>query len=386
MAVDAQRVQALVQTARERNSDALIIQQGGKRVATWRSKDGRRPIQTMSITKTVLSLVAGQLIHDGKLALDHPAHRYFPTWRSGPHASITVGQLLRHTSGIDPGKSTASIYRSKDFVAHALSSRVVQKPGTRFTYNNRGYNLVAALLAKAGGSRADRLVAKRLFGPLGIRRFTWSVDRSGNPHGLAGLHMLPADLLKLGQLMLNRGRQDGVQLLSEQWIDLATSPATVQPPTKRIGLMWWLLPEFHRMTITQAIVDKWSAAGVDDTFIEAARPLIGKPFENHETLVTALMKAFPNDTDLKTWDATTWKAGLPDVEHTFGKIVGYYAAGTLGQYLVVVPRHRLVAVRMRRSPKRWADRKIKAHAFKSFPREVFDLVGTVPLSDSITTK
>ncbi len=45
------------------------------------------------------------------------------------------------------------------------------------------------------------------------------------------------DQARFGYLFLRRGRWGDDQILSEEWVDLATTPSNVQP---RYGYMWWL--------------------------------------------------------------------------------------------------------------------------------------------------
>ena len=65
---------------------------------------------------------------------------------------------------------------------------------------------------------------------------------------------------------------------------------------------------------------------------------------------------------------------VPDARFEFGPSVGAYAEGTLGQYLVVLPRDRLVAVRMRREPKNLALRNDPEQTFPDFVERVRGLV------------
>ena len=103
------------------------------------------------------------------------------------------------------------------------------------------------------------------------------------------------------------------------------------------------------MTIDQGVLSAWRAANTDEAFIAKVAPLAGRTFTSVPAFVQALRELF-GDEKLVEWGAATYDRGLPDAHFEFGPIVGTYAAGTLGQYLVIVPRDRLIAVRLRRSP------------------------------------
>ncbi|MGE0321596.1 MAG: serine hydrolase [Polyangiaceae bacterium] len=355
--VVAERLQALVAKAHELGTDELIIWQEG-RVLDQFGADGA-PIQSMSITKSVLGLAALILIQEGKLQLEQPVSEFFPAWKTGGKAKVLVRHLLSHSSGLSEPKSTLPIYRSDDFVQYALDSKLEAQPGERFIYGNSASNLLSGLIEKASGKRADRFVAERLFKPLGIARYWWSLDKAKHAHGMSGLHINAIGLLKLGQLVLG-GRNtrqpnadDAKPLIDPDLLRRATTElAPVQPNHKRLGLLWWLIPETTELGLTSDDIAAWQTAKLDPAFVVQMKPLVGRRFKTADEYREAVKALRPDDPELERWDELTWKAGLPDVTYRFGPIIGCYSAGTLGQYLVILPRDRLIAVRMRKAPKR----------------------------------
>lgn len=375
--VDPARLAALVAEARRLSSDEFIVWQDGNALQEF-AADGP-PIQSMSITKSVLGLAALILIQDGKLRLEQPVSDFFPTWKSGPKAEVHVQHLLTHSSGLEEPKNTLPIYRSQDFVRFALDSKLASKPGERFIYGNSASNLLSGVIEKASGKRTDRFVAERLFKPLGITRYWWSLDKAKHAHGMSGLHINATGLLKLGQLILGvrETRQtssaDVKPLIDPELLRRATSElAPVQPNHKRLGLLWWLIPDTTELHLTLEDIAAWQRAGLEPAFVEQMRPLVGRRFRTAEEYREAVKALRPEDPELERWDELTWKAGLPDVTYRFGPIVGCYSAGTLGQYLVVLPRDRLVAVRLRKAPKRRTER--DPNDFPDFVQRVRDLV------------
>lgn len=373
-AIDPQALQKLVADARANGSDELVIEQHSRRVGDWRFTSARTPIETMSITKSILSLAVGCLIDQGKLGLDVPVHHFFPVWNHGMKRDVTLYHLLSHSSGIDEGDSARDIYAHKSFVKFVLASHLAYPPGTHYHYSNRAPNLVSAIIARVAGMPTDRYVQKKLFTPLGIRRFWWSHDRAGEVEGLAGLHLLPTDLAKIGELVLGRGSYHGRRLVSAAWIERSTATlARVQPTNRRLGLLWWLVPAWTRVTVDAGIVDGWRRAGASAAFINEVKPIVGRTFHSVPAFVAALRALF-GDPKLKEWSDNTWKRGVPDARFEYGPIVGTYAEGTLGQFLVVLPRDQLVAVRMRRMPKTRAEREDERKAFPDFVERVQGLL------------
>ena len=372
--IDRAKLDTLVADAKDNGSDALVVLQDGNVVGEWYFDQPKGPIQTMSITKSVLSLAIGTLVDAGKLRLDQPIFELYPEWAKDERRGITLRHLLTHSSGLEEGKSTLPIYRSDDFVRFTLHTKLAHPPGTHFEYSNRAANLLAGIVSKVSRMPADRYVQKTLLEPLGIRETWWSKDKTKQAHGMAGLHVLPRDLAKIGELVLANGDWHGRRIVSASWISLTTRElAPVQPPNKRLGLLWWLVPEWTERVIDDSVLSAWRAAGVDEAFIAKVNPLVGRRFQSTRELTQALGAAF-DDPTLSLWNETTWKRDLPDVHFTFGPLEGVYSSGTLGQWLVVLPLHRVVVVRMRRSPKQAKDKEDATRTFPDFVERVQGLV------------
>ena len=64
---------------------------------------------------------------------------------------------------------------------------------------------------------------ENLFDPLGITKFDWTTDDRGYPIGAAYLRIKPSDMVKFGNLILNRGKFQGNQIVPEKWIDTMTT-------------------------------------------------------------------------------------------------------------------------------------------------------------------
>lgn len=384
--LDARAVERLVEDARANDSAELVLVKDGELIGDWRFTKARGPIPIMSITKSILSLVIGSLIDRGKLRLDQPVHELYPEWDAGRKRDVTLLHLLTHTSGLDEGKGTFEIYRQRSFVKFTLASDIVFEPGTHYRYSNRAFNLVSGIIGKASGRPTDRYVDEVLLQPLGIRDYVWSRDRTGQAHGLAGLHLLPRDLLKIGELLLHEGAYAGRQIVSREWVHRSLSlGSATQPTNRRKGLGWTLIPDYTQVRVDQEIVAGWRGAGADEAFIAKTAPLVGRRFDSLPSFVRTLQRLF-DDPKLTEWNQNTWQRAVPDARFEFGPIVGAYAEGTLGQYLVIVPRDRLVAVRMRREPKNRALRNDPERSFPDFVERVRGLVeGSAP-DDSLSRR
>lgn len=219
--MDREALATLLARAEETHSDALVVRHRERVVGEWHFGRAPGPIETMSCTKSVVNLAIGALIDDGALAgLDQPVHEIYPEWRQGDKRRITLRHLLNHTSGLQNYPDTSiEIYPAPDVVRLALAAELSDPPGSWLAYNNKAVNLLAGIVERVGGQRLDHYLRDRVFRPLGIAEFEWTLDGAGNPYAMAGLQLGAGDLAKIGQLLLNRGRWDGTQIVSAGWIE-----------------------------------------------------------------------------------------------------------------------------------------------------------------------
>jgi CubicO group peptidase (beta-lactamase class C family) len=119
-----------------------------------------------------------------------------------------------------------------------------------------------------------------------------------------------------------------------------------QPYDESYGLLWWREGKFA-FVMTEPVLASWKDAGVDAKTLLPVRALIGHKYD-WSGYRGALEKALGAD-GLKSIEATLEKGDhVPFAGKTNdGPIRGFSARGWLGQYLVVLPAPRVVAVRMR---------------------------------------
>jgi len=98
-----------------------------------------------------------------------------------------------------------------------------RSPGTVFAYNQPCTYSLAAIVQRKAGMPLTSYLRPRLFDPLGIGEVGWQTYPPGRERGFTGLHARTEDIAKLGLLYLQRGRWNGAQLISEDWIAQATS-------------------------------------------------------------------------------------------------------------------------------------------------------------------
>lgn len=367
--INARALSALVKAAAASHSDALVVLKDGQLLGEWYFGKPVGPIEAMSATKSVVGLAVGALLAEGKIkSLDEPVCTFYPEWKQGRKQTVTLRHLLTHTSGLqNVPRTDVEIYPSPDFVQLALAAELSDAPGAAFSYNNKALNLLAGVVQKASGQRLDVYLREGLFRQLGIVDFAWTLDPAGNPHGMSGCQIRPADLAKLGQLMLQQGRWNGRQLLTPEFV--AASVQTSQPLYPAYGLLWWLVPASTAYLVGPAQISQLEAARVAPEFVAKARGLQGS-YPNTAAYNTALERAFGPNYQRAVSEALGG-VGVSLAQKTYGPFVGYSARGYLGQYLVVYPQHGLVAVRMARASDAYQE---STDGFADFEQAVARLV------------
>ena len=367
--LDTERVSAILAEAEAQQSHAVVLVRAGK-IVVERYRDGYdgSPLVAMSASKSLVSIAVGLLVADGKLGLDTRVVSFVPEWKGKPQSAITVRHLLDHTSGLDPVRAR---FDGETIAQHAVASRLVFKPGTRFQYNNNAVDLLAEIVGRAGGMPLDRLLETRLFQKLDVEGARWMKDSTGTPRGAGELSIRPVDLAKIGQLMLDGGLWKGERLLPREWVD--TSVAAGQSFTEDCGLLWWRDGPFAAV-LTEPLLGAWRDAGVDAETLKKVRPLLGQRSADLDAHRQALVGAL-GEQGFGSLRALLGKADHVPLQYRVasGPVRGFSARGSLGQFLVVVPEAKLVAVRMRKREGDDGPDGDEKNGYPMFPRDVLAL-------------
>jgi CubicO group peptidase (beta-lactamase class C family) len=185
-----------------------------------------------SMTKSVTALVLGAAVDRGIIAdVDLSVLSFFPDYadlRTPEKDRITIRQLLTMSMGLAwnddaPYTNENALKVAPDPYRYVLSLPVVEPVGSVWNYSGGATALIGGILGRATGKRFDVLAAALLFDPLGISDVTWTWLPNGEPKDWCCLWLRPRDMAKIGQLVLDRGRWNGAQVVSETWINAATA-------------------------------------------------------------------------------------------------------------------------------------------------------------------
>ena len=222
--------------------DAIVVLHKDKLVHESYSNGmtSRDPHILMSVSKSMLGLVAGTLVERGELAENDLITKHLPEIENTAYAGATVRDLLDMRAGIlfdeDYLATEGPIvdYRfaanwnpvPKDRVAADLRSFMsllteTDGPhGGRFHYVSPNTDLLAWVFERASGMRYAELVSERLWKPLGAEAPGYiTVDRIGGARAAGGKCLLARDLARVGMMMANGGQRDGKQVVPARWLE-----------------------------------------------------------------------------------------------------------------------------------------------------------------------
>jgi CubicO group peptidase (beta-lactamase class C family) len=219
-------------------ADACFVAFRNLIISEWYSSEYRVPMCAMSSTKSITSLLIGMLIDSGKiLDIHEPVFKFIPEWAEGIKRDVKIWHLLTNTSGLlrNVQNGVGDAWDKNSYVVTLSPST---KPGTVFSYSNEAVQLLSPIIEKASGESAHQYAKKYLFEPLDMQDTYLSLDTAGHTWTYSEMMTTPRDLARIGLMMLNRGKWQQKQIVTESWIHQSTSPS--QSLNSKHGLLWWL--------------------------------------------------------------------------------------------------------------------------------------------------
>ena len=227
---------------------SFMLMRGGHVVADgwWWPYQPHRIHMTHSLTKSVTAVGVGLAIDEGRFGLDDKVASFFPQHvpadASANLRAMTVRDLLAMTTGHDR-ETSGSVWRpiKTSWVAEFFKIPVPHQPGTVFQYTSAASFMLSAIVTRTTGQAMADYLKPRFLEPMGIRKLSWDVGPEGISTGGNGLSWTTDASLKLGALHAQKGKWNGRQLLSEQWVRAATTRQSGNDEDD-YGYQWWIGP------------------------------------------------------------------------------------------------------------------------------------------------
>lgn len=224
------------------DTDGIVILHNGHIVfeSYANGMDAFTPHILMSVSKSLLGLIAGILIEDGSLDPNALVADYVPEIAGTAYRGASVRHLLDMRAGVEFDENYLATSgaiiayrkaqnwnplepgeRPSDLRSFYASMTASDGPHNgRFHYVSPNTDLLGWVTERASGQRYADLMSDRLWRPMGAERSAYiTVDRLGAPRCAGGVCTTVRDLARVGQLLLQGGSRDGRRIIPAEWID-----------------------------------------------------------------------------------------------------------------------------------------------------------------------
>lgn len=245
-------------------TNAFLILRNGKVTYEWYRSgfaiDQRLP--SYSVAKTITSILAGQLIADGRLKESDKLVDFYPELRTGTSFDdITVQHLLDMQSGIDVpdnyptgpagwGSSIAQMYATTDMNYFLRGHRkMLFEPGSKGDYRSIDTQYIGMIIRKITGKDLATLAQEKIWEPIGAEyKATWSLDKKGGiEKSFCCFNAAAHDYAKLGLLIENQGKAGSIQVIPPAWMKRLSTPVETLDGWGYSAFMWHPYPNVDMM-------------------------------------------------------------------------------------------------------------------------------------------
>jgi len=220
----------------------VVVLQNGKTVCEW--GDTMTPYNCHSVRKSLLSMLYGPHVEAGRVDLSKSL-KSLGIDDNEPSLSelerqATVNDLIKARSGI----YHPALYETASMAAKR-PKRGSHSPGTYWYYNNWDFNALGSIFETETGHGVFEEFEERISKPLGLKDFqrdrdTRYVTGDDSVHPAYPFHLSTRDLAQVGQLMLQKGRWNDVQIIPEKWVHESTQSYSDAGSRGGYGYMWWV--------------------------------------------------------------------------------------------------------------------------------------------------
>lgn len=234
--VSSEKIMEFIDAAKQRNMEfhSFMLLRHGKVVSEgwWNPYRSDLKHTMYSVSKSFTATAVGFAVSEKLLTVDDKVISFFPDKlpaEISPNlAALRVKDLLSMSVGME--KEPMAIIIGDDWIKGFLGWKIENQPGTKFLYNSAATYMLSAIVQKVTGQRVIDYLQPRLFEPLGISGIDWETDPNGINVGGWGLRLKTEDMAKFGQLFLQKGKWNGKQILSEKWVEEASTMKILQNP------------------------------------------------------------------------------------------------------------------------------------------------------------
>lgn len=220
----------------ETETTSFLVVKNGKifQEHYWYGYGKYKASNSFSLAKTITVLLLGKAIDDGRiLNIEQNFSDFYPEFSPNDFGkNLTLRNLASMESGLDwkedyknPLGPNAALYYGFSLADVVFRKKLIRNPGTRFEYQSGATQLLGFAIGRAVGMPLAMYASSKLWKPLGMENdANWSTDDMGIEKSFCCIQSNARDFAKIGYLLLNKGKIDGIPLISENFINEMTTP------------------------------------------------------------------------------------------------------------------------------------------------------------------
>ncbi len=218
----------------------------------WDKYNDASIVPSFSMAKAITSILIGCAIDDKLIqSVNEPITNYIPELKDNGFEKVTIEHLLQMTSGLDfnesysnPFGDAATFYYGTNLRKAIDKMKLKTEPGKQFEYVSGNTQLLGLVLERALKDRTiTSYFEERIWKPLEMEfDASWSLDRKKNglEKTFCCINARARDYAKIGRLYLNKGKWNGKQIVSENWVTQSTKIDTTNGSVWYYQYQWWL--------------------------------------------------------------------------------------------------------------------------------------------------
>jgi CubicO group peptidase (beta-lactamase class C family) len=232
---DAPMALGIDEFLKESDTDGIVILHRGRKIFEryGNGMDAQSPHILMSVSKSMLGLLAGILAERKALDLERPVSDYLPEVANTAYRGATVWQLLDMRAGIEWDENYLATsgpiveYRKatgwnplgigeapSDLLSFYQHLKSGSAHGGKFDYISPNTDLLGLVIERATKRRYAELMSELLWKPMGARTSAYiTVDRLGAPRTAGGMCVTAEDLARVGQALVEG------KVVPQSWVE-----------------------------------------------------------------------------------------------------------------------------------------------------------------------
>lgn len=240
------------------NTHSVLISKKGKIIYEnyFDGYNSQIPHDMRSASKSISSAIVGiakdkSLFKNVEQSIFDFLPKEYQIYKDSLKSKIDIKSLLTMSSGLDAvdfgikRKSLASednYQPTQDWTKTILRAPMINEPNIHANYGSANPYLLGVAMDSVVSEPLEMFMDKNLFQKLGISNYIIQTDMTGRPYFGGGMYLTPRGLIKFGELYLNKGKSNGKQILSENWIKNSFKNYRVLENTvdkNGYGYLWW---------------------------------------------------------------------------------------------------------------------------------------------------